>query len=79
MDVGALTRKNEGMGWRHDSRHGGSAGPLILQGISRRDTEHGYQDSGQLLGSQGKPERRRASVCPICARGGGAFDCNTHH
>ena len=36
MDVGALTRKNETMGRKHESRHrgsDGSAGPLYFRGF----------------------------------------------
>jgi hypothetical protein len=33
MGVGALTRKNERKGRRHDSQNGGSTGPLYFRGF----------------------------------------------
>ena len=33
MDVGALIRENEWKGWKHESHHGGSAGPLYIRGF----------------------------------------------
>ena len=64
MDVGALTMKNEGMGWRHDSRHGGSAGPLYFRGflgeirsmdIKTRDSFWGVKESQSVVEPQYVP------------------------
>ena len=33
MDVGALTRKIERKGWKHESHQSGSAGPLYFRGF----------------------------------------------
>ncbi len=47
MEVGVLTRKNERMGRRHESHHGGSAGPLYFKGFlgEIRIVDTGNRDS----------------------------------
>ena len=47
MDVGALTRKGERKGRKHESHNSGSAGPLYFRGFlgELRSLDYGVRDS----------------------------------
>ena len=64
MDVGTLTRKNERMGWKHESHHGGSAEPIYFRGFlgeirsvdtRTRDSFWGLKESQSVVEPQYVP------------------------